>query len=135
MLIVNVSYAEYQGVLAARIIRGQSTALLIDARWKHKSHNYQIEVQEALGELSGKGHAIVYRLTSDGDDDIEALLLYTLRGSAYPYTVVFDPENSANLMEVDASDQGADASMGMATQPPVAVTVECPTEERVQEAL
>jgi dethiobiotin synthetase len=112
MLIVDVSNDEYQGVLAARIIRGQSTALLIDARWKHGSHQHQIKVRQALRGLSDKGHATVYRLTSSGDDVIEALLLDTYRRSAYPCAIVIEnPENSADAMIVDANDQGVDASM------------------------
>lgn len=112
MLIVDVSYNEYQGVLAARIIRGQSTALLIDAIWKHGSHRHQIEVQQALEGLSDKGHATVYRVTSSGDDEIEALLLYKYRRSAYPHAVVIEnPENSADAMIIDANEQGAGASM------------------------
>jgi len=114
MRIVNVCFHEYQGVLAARIITGQSTAILIDATWKQSSQQHLVEVFQALKGLSDKGHTTVYRLMSNGDDDIEALLLYTYGGSAYPYTVIENAGNSADAMSIDSNGQDVDHGLAAA---------------------
>jgi len=127
MLIVDVSYSEYQGVLAARIIRGQFTALLIDASWKQSSRQHQLEIHQEFKGLCDKGYSTVYRLMSNGDDEVEALLLYTYRRSAYPYAVIEDAESSADAMAIDAHNQGVDHGSAVKSIKNLIACLPCPS--------
>ena len=104
MIIIDISFWEFTALIDACVstsLKGnpKQIVFLLDARWQRRSASHQQLVYETLNKAEEIGYQEIYRLFSNGNDEVEDYLLNNLQKRSFPALIT---ENFPIVTENDS---------------------------------